>query len=77
MALKSNFEDSSVISSPFVDEVANPGGISSQKRRTTEKEVVAATVKRGRKHLSEKQKNTIRRTKAQAGAAINRTKRKY
>ncbi len=25
MALKSNFEDSNVISSPFVDEVANPG----------------------------------------------------
>lgn len=25
MALKTNFEDSNVISSPFVDEVANPG----------------------------------------------------
>ncbi len=25
MALKTDFEDSSVISSPFVDEVANPG----------------------------------------------------
>ncbi len=27
MALKSNFEDSNVISSPFVDEVANPGDV--------------------------------------------------
>ena len=27
MALKSNFEDASFISSPFVDEIANPGKV--------------------------------------------------
>ncbi len=74
MSLKTNFEDTSVLSSPFVDEVANPGGTIDQKRRTTEKEVVAATVESGRKFLSAKQKNTIRVMDAQVGREKNRKK---
>ncbi len=40
MALKSNFEDSNVISSPFVDEVANPGqgGVLGQIGRNVDKQ---------------------------------------
>ncbi len=30
MALKTNFEDANFISSPFVDEVANPGDLNAQ-----------------------------------------------
>ncbi len=60
MALKSNFEATSDIASPFVDEIANPGGIIDQKPRTTEKQVVAATVASGRKFLSNAQKAIIR-----------------
>ncbi len=30
MALKSNFEDANFISSPFVDEVANPGDLNAE-----------------------------------------------
>jgi hypothetical protein len=76
MAMKTDFEDSSDVASPFVDEVANPGGTSNQRARATEQDVVDATVKRGRKFLTEEQKNTIRRTEAQAGAEINKLRKK-
>ncbi len=42
MALKSNFEDSNVISSPFVDEVANPGraGVPGQTNEEVERQAI-------------------------------------
>lgn len=42
MALKTNFEDANFISSPFVDEVANPGNLSSQQQATIERTTAQA-----------------------------------
>ena len=41
MALKTNFEDASFISSPFVDEVANPGDQRTIARQVRDNEALA------------------------------------
>ena len=67
MALKSNFEDASFISSPFVDEVANPGVSEAR---------AAAQRKAGEPFLSDKQRKTIAATNAQVERELNPPKAK-
>ena len=61
MALKNNFEATSDVFSPFVDEIANTGHVSEQ--------TAASTRKAGAKFLSKEQTATIARTDKQIADA--------
>ena len=67
MALKSNFEATSVLSSPFVDEIANSDH---RRRRTTEAEVVTAVKKSGLKFVGSKGRKAISRARASEAAGL-------
>ncbi len=62
MALKTNFEATNVISSPFVDEVANPGHTVSERQAKAQRVGSRAA-------LSDKQRGTIARMDKQIADA--------